>query len=146
VKAGKLASASPTVSKGLESSAPVEKSRGPRHKPTPRGNSGPSLGHVSGEVRVHPVGPAAAGSGIFLIMSDSTRCDDKRSGGGGSGGGRDPAFVGILRFLGRCLHKWMKEMEGRRGGIVIPLPSTASMILWRRSTGLRRCTTVQLNI
>jgi len=71
-----LASASPTVSKGLESSAPVEKSRGPRHKPAPRGNSGPSLGHVSGEVRVYPAGPAAAGSGINYVMADSTNVRD----------------------------------------------------------------------
>jgi len=102
------------VSKGLESSAPVEKSRGPIHKPAPRGNSGPSLGHVSGEVRVHPAGPAAAGSGINLVMNDSTRCDGKRCGGGGSGG-RDLALVGFLRFLDHCLYKWMRYMEGQRG-------------------------------
>jgi len=47
----------------------------------PRGNSGPSLGHVSGEVRVYPAGPAAAGSGIKSIMSNPTynlvRCESR---------------------------------------------------------------------
>jgi len=37
--------------------------------PAPRGNSGPSLGHVSGEVRVYPAGGTAAGRGIKPSMS-----------------------------------------------------------------------------
>jgi len=44
--------------------------------PAPRGNSGLSLGHVSGEVRVYPADGAAAGRGIFLKMSFSISSEE----------------------------------------------------------------------
>jgi len=61
----------PVVSKEPGGQCPRCPSWGPSHMPTPRGNSGPSLGHISGEMRVYPAGGAAAGSGIYVVMSDA---------------------------------------------------------------------------
>jgi len=49
----------------------------PSHIPAP---SGPSLGHVSGEVRVYPAGGAAAGRGIYSKMTDAKNISTKEEG------------------------------------------------------------------
>jgi len=108
----------PVASKGPGGQYPRCPSWGPSHMPAPRGNSEPSLGHVSGEMRVHPAGGAAAGRGIYSIMchatiSDSTMMGEAKSAPSGSLTGLITGDDAVPSAEGSLSHRSVFRLRGR---------------------------------
>jgi len=93
---------------------------------------GPSLGHVSGEVRVYPAGPAAASSGIISQMADSHILGEKGCAGCRRWADRDSSIEEVFGYLDRDLYKLGEELTAEFDGdlVLLALRGLNNVMSW----------------